>query len=77
MTRIDLNPKSAELKKLITHIEMWFPDGQSNPARVKFSEPSKNYELVDYSDIKVNPPLPESAYLLKLPANVKKIYPQK
>jgi outer membrane lipoprotein-sorting protein len=76
-TRIELNPRSAELKKLITRIEMWFPEGQSNPIRVKFSEPSRNYELVDYADIQVNPPLPDSAFILKLPGNVKKIYPQK
>jgi len=76
-TRIELTPKSAELKKLITQIELWIPEGQSNPIRAKFSEPSKNYELVDYSDIKVNPALPASAFDLKVPAGVKKIYPQK
>jgi len=74
-TRIELMPRSDEMKKLI--IELWIPEGQSNPARAKFSEPSKNYELVDYTEIKVNPPLPESAFAWKLPANVKKIHPQK
>jgi outer membrane lipoprotein-sorting protein len=76
-TRIELTPKSSELKKLITYIELWIPEGQSNPIRAKFNEPSKNYELVDYSNIKVNPTLPDSAFELKLPPNVKKIYPQK
>jgi outer membrane lipoprotein-sorting protein len=76
-TRIELTPRSDEMKKLITKIELWIPPGQSNPVRAKFSEPSKNYELVDYSDIKVNPVLPESAFAWKLPAKVKKIYPQK
>jgi outer membrane lipoprotein-sorting protein len=76
-TRLELTPKSVELQKLITKIELWIPEGQSNPIRAKFSEPSKNYELVDYSDIKVNPPLAESAFALKLPDRVKKIYPQK
>ncbi|MEO8052237.1 MAG: outer-membrane lipoprotein carrier protein LolA [Acidobacteriota bacterium] len=76
-TRIELTPRAEEMKKLITKIELWIPDGQSNPIRAKFSEPSKNYELVDYSDIKVNPPLPDSAFAWKLPGNVKKIYPQK
>jgi len=76
-TRLELTPKSGELQKLITKIELWIPEGQSNPIRAKFSEPSKNYELVDYSDIKVNPPLPESAFAVKLPDKVKKIYPQK
>lgn len=76
-TRIELTPRSDEMKKLITKIELWIPEGQSNPVRAKFSEPSKNYELVDYSDIKVNPALPDSAFAWKLPANVKKIHPQK
>ena len=76
-TRIEMNPKSAELKKLIARIEMWIPGGQSNPIRVKFSEPSRNYELVDYSEIKTNPALPDSEFTLKLPPGVKKIYPQK
>ena len=66
------------LKKLITKIELWIPEGQSNPIRAKFSaQLSKNYEMVDYSDIKVNPALPDSAFKLELPPNVKKIYPQK
>jgi len=76
-TRIELTPRSDEMKKLITKIELWIPEGQSNPIRTKFSEPSKNYELVDYSDIKVNPALPDSAFAWKLPGKVKKIYPQK
>jgi outer membrane lipoprotein-sorting protein len=76
-TRIELTPRSDEMKKLITKIELWIPEGQSNPVRAKFSEPSKNYELVDYSDIKVNPALPESAFAWKLPPGVKKVRPQK
>ena len=76
-TRVELTPKSAELKKLITKIELWIPEGQSNPIRAKFSEPSKNYELVDYSEIKVNPELPDSAFEFKPPKDVKEIHPQK
>jgi outer membrane lipoprotein-sorting protein len=76
-TRIELTPRSDEMKKLITKIELWIPEGQSNPSRAKFSEPSKNYELVDYSDIKMNPPLADSAFAWILPKNVKKVRPQK
>ena len=76
-TRIELTPRSDEMKKLITKIELWIPEGQSNPVRAKFSEPSKNYELVDYAEIKVNPPLPDSAFAFKVPGNAKKIHPQK
>jgi len=76
-TRIEMTPKSAELKKLITKIELWIPEGQDTPIQEKVTEPSKNYELITYSDIKVNPNLPESAFELKLPEKVKKIHPQK
>lgn len=76
-TRIDLTARTPELKKLISEIELWFPEGQANPIQEKVIEPSKNYELVNYTEIKLNPDLPESAYQLKLPSGVKKIYPQK
>ncbi len=76
-TRLELTPKSAEVKKLISKIELWIPEGRSTPIQEKVTEPSKNYELVGYSDIQVNPALPDSAFELKLPNGVKKIYPQK
>lgn len=76
-TRLELTPKSAELKKLITKIELWIPEGQANPVREKITEPSKNYELVDYTGTQINPTLPEAAFELKLPAGVKKVQPQK
>jgi len=76
-TRIELTARSEELKKLVSKIELWFPEGQANPIQEKVTEPSKNYELVNYSGIKVNPSLPDSTFQLKLPPGVKKIYPQK
>jgi outer membrane lipoprotein-sorting protein len=76
-TRIEMTPKSAELKKLITKVAPGRPEGQDNPIQEKVTEPSKNYELITYSDVKVNPSLPDSSFELKLPAKVKKIHPQK
>ena len=75
-TRLELTPKSDEMKKLITKIDMWIAAGQSTPLRVRFAEPSKNYELVDYSETKLNPALPESAFRQEVPPNYKKIKPQ-
>jgi outer membrane lipoprotein-sorting protein len=75
--RLELTPKTQQMKQLVTKIELWIPEGDSTPVREKVTEPSKNCELVDYSDVQMNPSLPESAFELKLPAGVKKIYPQK
>jgi outer membrane lipoprotein-sorting protein len=76
-TRIELTPKSAEMKKLFTKIELWVPQGQDKPIQEKVTEPSKNYIQVTYSDMKVNLLLPASFYELKLPAGVRKVFPQK
>jgi outer membrane lipoprotein-sorting protein len=76
-TRIDLTPKSSELRKLLVKVELWIPEGQSNPVQAKFTEPSKNFELATYSDLQVNPALPDSVFELKLPPGVKKLTPQK
>ena len=76
-TRIELTPRTQQLKQLISKIELWIPEGDSTPVREKVTEPSKNYELVDYLDVQMNPSLPESAFELKVPAGVKKVYPQK
>jgi outer membrane lipoprotein-sorting protein len=76
-TRIELTPKEGEAKKLITKIELWIPDGQGNPIQEKVTQPSNNYSLFTYLDLKNNPSLPDSAYNLNLPSGVKKIYPQK
>lgn len=76
-SRIELTPKSAEVRKnYATKIELWIPDGQVNPIQEKWIMPSKDYHLVAYSDLKVNPTLPDSAFKLVLPAGVKELHPQ-
>ncbi len=76
-SRLELVPKDAEVRKLTTKIELWIPEGQANPIQEKLSTPSKNYSLINFSDVKINPQLPDADYTLKLPAGAKKIYPQK
>jgi outer membrane lipoprotein-sorting protein len=76
-TRLELTPKSKDIRNMASRIELWIPAGQSNPIQEKITEPSKDYVLVTYSDMKLNPVLPDSSFELKLPANVKKVYPQK
>jgi outer membrane lipoprotein-sorting protein len=72
-TRIELVPKDRDLKKQVEKIEMWIPEGESAPLQVKVSRTSKDYELASYSEVKVNPALPESDFELKLPADVKRV----
>ena len=76
-TRIELTPKEGEARKLVTKIELWIPDGQGNPIQEKVTTPSHDYHLFVYSNLRPNPGLPDSAFELKLPANVKRITPNR
>ena len=82
-TRIDLKPKSAEAKKLFNVIQLWIPDGGSNPIQEKVlsGSESKDYQLFLFSDEKIltsaDKALPASDFELNLPAGVKRITPGK
>ena len=71
-TRIQLIPKDADLKKQADKIEMWVREGDSVPIQVKVTRTSGDYNQALYSEVQMNPPLPDSAFELKLPADVKR-----
>ena len=72
-THLELIPKSKEVLKLIPQIELWIQNGKyPYPVQVKQIQSSKDYSMVVYSDVKINPRLPASDFELKLPAGVKK-----
>jgi outer membrane lipoprotein-sorting protein len=75
--RLDLTPTTPELKKNITAIELWIPEGKSNPLQEKILKSSRDYTLISYAELQLNPPLPDAAFALNLPAEVRKIHPQK
>lgn len=73
---LELVPKSKEVSQHLLKIEMWVAqDGY--PLQQKFYQTGGDYELATYSDMKINPDLPESALKLKLPKNTKREYPQR
>ena len=73
---LQLIPKVAEARQYVQKLELWIPDqGDPYPLREKILEPSRDYRLVTYSGLKINPPLKPDALQLKLPAGVKTEYP--
>jgi outer membrane lipoprotein-sorting protein len=72
-TRLELIPKSSEVRKLATKIELWIPDGDTIAIKEKITEPSKNTVLFTYSTVKINPSIPDSDFELKIPAGTKSI----
>jgi len=76
--KLELTPKSQQAKQYVTRVEMWTPEqGAPYPIQEKVYEPSGDYRLITYSNLKINPTLKNDALKLKLPAGVKTEYPQK
>jgi len=74
-TRIELTPKSKDLKNNVSRIDLWIPENAGYPIQEKILKPSKDYTLVTYSGMKMPAP-PDTSFKLTLPAGVHKNYPQ-
>jgi outer membrane lipoprotein-sorting protein len=74
--RLELTPKSKAVSEHLKKFELWIPDS-GYPIQQKFYLPGGDYMLMTYSDMKINPDLPEAALKLHLPKNVKREFPQK
>lgn len=77
VTRLELLPKTAEVKEYLKKVELWIPSSASYPVQEKIHKNDQDYILIQYSDIKINPGLTDKDLELRLPAGVNKVYPQK
>jgi outer membrane lipoprotein-sorting protein len=75
--RLELVPKSEEARKSVKRIEIWVSQTDGVTVQQKVHQPSRDYVLISYSDIKLNPAMTEDSVKLKLPKGVKKETPQK
>lgn len=66
-THLVLTPKSADLQRMISRLEVWIAEDRSYPIQEKATEPSQNSHLFSFSDVKINPSLPDSEFELKVP----------
>ena len=76
-TRLELIPKSAEVLKNVKKLELWIPASDVYPIQQKFYLTAGDYKLVTYTNVKVNPQLSDSDLKLKVPKDVKRVFPQK
>jgi outer membrane lipoprotein-sorting protein len=75
---LTLIPKSGEARKLVKQVDLWVSDRDYYPVQEKILEPSGDYNLLVFSDVKINPPsFKESDMKLKVPDGVRKVYPQR
>jgi outer membrane lipoprotein-sorting protein len=75
--KLELTPTAPEVKEKLRRVELWVSDDGTLPIQQRFIEPSGNYYMATYSNVKLNPALTEDALRLTLPKGVKREYPQK
>jgi outer membrane lipoprotein-sorting protein len=76
-SRLELEPKDSKVKQHYTKFELCIADPGGYPVQQKLIEPSGNYTVVTYSEIKLDVALSVDSTTLKLPAGVKREYPQR
>lgn len=76
-TRIELIPKSKDLLAQFPKFELWISDQTGISVQQKMYQPGGDYSLATYTNMQVNPNLPDSAVSLNLPKGVTREYPQK
>jgi outer membrane lipoprotein-sorting protein len=75
--RLELTPKSAKVAQQFPKIELWISESSGYPIQQKFHQTGGDFMLATYSDIKINPSLPDSAFKLNIPKGVKRVFPGK
>jgi outer membrane lipoprotein-sorting protein len=70
-TRLELVSKKPEINRQVSKFELWISDKTGEPVQQKFYEPSGDYNVFTYSNMKINPNLPDSE-LEKHPKGYKK-----
>ncbi len=76
-TLLELLPKSKDMLRHLTKVELWLSDATGYPVQQRFMLPGGDYQMVTYTNVRINPPLPDSAIRLQLPRGVKRETPQK
>jgi len=75
--KLELTPTVAARRDKLQKLELWIDNNEYYPIQQKFIQPSGDYYLFTYRDVKVNPQLGDEAFKLKLPKGVKRQFPQK
>jgi outer membrane lipoprotein-sorting protein len=76
---VELISKDKQVVKQVPKIELWLSEDKDKgyPLQQKAYQTAGDFTMITYSDIRINPSLPDSAFKLNLPRSVKRIYPGK
>lgn len=74
--KLDLTPKSEKARNIFTHILLWIDMARGVSLRQQLFQPGGDYRLADYSEIRVNEKIPDSAFKLKTTGATKFLSPK-
>jgi len=69
-THLDLRPRAPDLRKQLSHVELWISDEIGCAIQQKFHFPDGSYKLATFTNLKLNPKLEAGA--LQLPKGAKR-----
>jgi outer membrane lipoprotein-sorting protein len=75
--KLEMIPNSPKMKESFRRLELWVTQDGAYPVQQRFVQPSGDYHLATYSNVKLNPPMTDEDLRLKLPKGVKREFPQK
>ncbi len=67
---LELSPKSQKVSAFFSQIVLWVDSERWIPIRQKLVEPNRDYQLIDFDEVEINPPVKETTFELKLPKGV-------
>jgi outer membrane lipoprotein-sorting protein len=77
VVRLELTPKSGDVRKQISKIELWLDEATWLPAQQKFYETgTEDYFIIRYTNVARNVSLPDSRFKPHWPSGVTRVKPQ-
>lgn len=74
--RLDLTPKQEKVKASLSHVLLWMDPKRNVSIKQQFFEPSGDYRLTHYTNIKLNGRISDDVFRLKTTSNTKIVQPQ-
>lgn len=74
--KLELTPKAERVKNMFQTITLWIDQQRGVSVQQKFVEPTGDYRLASYKNIKINQNLPPDAFKLKTTGKTKVVTPQ-
>ncbi len=75
-TKLELTPKSEKARGVFNRILLWIDPARGISVQQQFFEPSGNFRLAKYSNIKLNEKVSDEVFKLKTTSHTKVVNPQ-